>query len=390
MSKIGLKLSLMLTVLCVVMMLTGMRFNSSIKNLSSQNFAPDTLKTINNYQVKLLKDETIHFDIQDYWQESDYVLLSSSSTYKKGENQRISSSEYNLKFNHLELIKNDHLITPEELNLYNAKSSTKDLKSLMSFSFIKCNPAKGYQTLSWWRAYVEEKASWSVWNDEDPNQYYMPKDKDGMALDYRRMDIFHNLMKNKLAREIIYESIEQNFNLISSQISTLQKRLMLIEIKSLIPFCENYLVNRKMYLKGRTSITEKPGEDYNNSSYGYKGLNEGFLFRRIEYDSVPPLELARFLREFQTIIMNSLNSSDFNSNMSCDINGGNLIINSYVNSKNILGFLIRTSKNNGSYFVPSQDIKITKLEIKGKDFWRIVYNSEKSLFITLDENLNKV
>jgi hypothetical protein len=143
-------------------------------------------------------------------------------------------------------------------------------------------------------------------------------------------------------------------------------------------------------LNGKTSITEKPGEENNGSEYGYETSNEGFLFRRIEFDGVPPLELARFLREFQTIIINSLNSSDFYSNMSCEINGGNLKVNSYANSKNTFGFLIRTSKNNGSYFVPSQNIKITKLEIKGKDFWRILYDEEKSLFITLDENLKKV
>jgi len=76
--------------------------------------------------------------------------------------------------------------------------------------------------------------------------------------------------------------------------------------------------------------------------------------------------------------------------MSCEINGGKLKVNSYANSKNNFGFLLRTSNNNGSYFVSSENIQITKLEIKGKDYWRILYDIEKSLFITLDENLKKV
>ena len=76
--------------------------------------------------------------------------------------------------------------------------------------------------------------------------------------------------------------------------------------------------------------------------------------------------------------------------MSCEINGGKLKINSYANSKNTFGFLLRTSNNNGSYFVPSQNIKIIKLEINGKDVWKIIYDEKKLLYICLDENLKKV
>jgi hypothetical protein len=217
----------------------------------------------------------------------------------------------------------------------------------------------------------------------------MEKDKDGVRLDDKMMGIFHDLMRNKFAREIIYESIKQNFNLLNNRISLFQKRLLLVDINSMIPFCENYTLNRKKYLNGRTAVTEKPGDYDNGEDYGYKSLNEGFLFRRIEFDSVPPLELAQFLKELKLIIANSLNSSDLNSNMSCEINEGKLKINSYANSKNKIGFLLRTINNNGSYFIPSESIKITKLEIKGKDFWRILYDQGRG-FITLDENLNKV
>ena len=385
MSKLILKSSLFFFILIVFVVLSGMTLNLKSDNKLNQNLAPDSLKTVNNYQVTLLKDETIDVSIDDW----DYFHATSSSDYKKGENQSINTNDYNFNFKYSELIKNDNLITPEELNLYDSKSRTKDLKSLMSFSFSKYNLTNGYENMSWWRGYVTFKETWSIWNEEDPNQYIMEKDNDGLRLDDRMMGIFHNLMKNKLAREIIYESFKQNYNHINNQISGFQKRLLLTNINPMIVFCENYSANRKKYLKGKTILTEKPGED-SYEEYGYETSNEGFLFRRIEFDGIPPLELAKFLKEFQKIIVHSLNSSDYNSNMSCEINGGKLKVNSYANSKNTFGFLLRTSNNNGSYFVTSQNIKITKLEIKGKDFWRILYDKEKSLFITLDENLKKV
>jgi hypothetical protein len=79
--------------------------------------------------------------------------------------------------------------------------------------------------------------------------------------------------------------------------------------------------------------------------------------------------------------------SEYNSNMSCEINGGKLKINSYINSKNKIGFMLRA--NNNYYFVPNNSINITKLESNGKDYWRILFDQGNG-FITLDENLNKV
>ena len=201
------------------------------------------------------------------------------------------------------------------------------------------------------------------------------------------MTLFHNLMKNKASREIIYNSIKENYSQLNSDITVFQKRLILVEIKELVSFCSNYPVNRKKYLKGRNSVTEKPGEYDFSAEYGYETLSEGFLFRRIEYDGIPPLELAQFLQEFEKIIFNSLNSSKYNSDMCCEINGGKLKINSYVNSNNKIGFLLRN--DNGFYFIPSESIKITKLEIRGKDYWRILYDYG-NVFVTLDENLKKI
>jgi hypothetical protein len=80
-------------------------------------------------------------------------------------------------------------------------------------------------------------------------------------------------------------------------------------------------------------------------------------------------------------------SSEYNSNMSCEINGGKLKINSYINSKNKIGFMLRA--NNKYYFIPNNSINITKLEINGKDYWRILFDQGNG-FITLDENLKKV
>ena len=61
--------------------------------------------------------------------------------------------------------------------------------------------------------------------------------------------------------------------------------------------------------------------------------------------------------------------------MSCEINEGRLKVNSHVNQKNKIGFLLRTTLNNESYFIPGNDMKVTKLEIKGKEFWRITFDN---------------
>ena len=376
MSKLILKSSLFFFILIVFVVLSGMTLNLKSENKLNQNVAPDSLKTVNNYQLTLLKNETIDLNIG----EGDYFYSTSSSDYKKGENQSISSDDYNFTFDYSELIKNDYLITPDELNLYNPKSTSKDLKSLMNFSFSKYDLIKGYKKYSWWRYY----------DFDGGDEYQTMNDVKDHDIDVKMMDIFHDFMRNKVTREIIFQSIKQNFTVFNSQLTVFQKRLLKGEIDHLVEFCKNYNLNRKKYLNGRTSVTEEPGEYDFNAKYGYETRSEGFLFRRIEYDGIPPSEIAQFLREFQKIIISSLNSSDFNSNMSCEINGGNLKVNSYANSKNTFGFLIRTSKNNGSYFVPSQNIKITKLESNGKDYWRILYDEEKKLFITLDENLKKI
>jgi hypothetical protein len=60
-----------------------------------------------------------------------------------------------------------------------------------------------------------------------------------------------------------------------------------------------------------------------------------------------------------------------------------------VNSKNKIGFLIRSASTTNSYFVTSPNIKLTKLEIKGKNYWRVVFDEGKQ-FITLDEKLVKI
>jgi hypothetical protein len=382
MVKIIMKIGLALCVVSILIILSGMSLNSNSNNRSTNKLDQDSLKTINNYQITLLKDEAIVFNISDM----DYFYSMTSSNYKKGENQNVTSNDYNFNFDYSELIKIDKLVTPEELNLHNSQSNSMDLKSLMDFSFSKYSLLSGYEDYSWWRQYVTYNAALTPWNDENPDMYKMETDKNGQRLDDKMMGIFHSLMKNKRAREIIYEAIKQNFNLINPQISVFQKRLLLLDINSLIPFCENYSANRKKYLKGRTSVTEKPGE-YSNVVYGYESSNEGFLFRRIEFDGIPPLELVQFLKELQKTILKSLMLSEYNSNMSCEINGGKLKINSYINSKNKIGFMLRA--NNNYYFVPNNSINITKLESNGKDYWRILFDQGNG-FITLDENLNKV
>ena len=144
MSKIVLKIGLILSILSVVIILTGMSFNSSIDNRLSQKLSPDTLKTINNYQVTLLKDETIDVNINDW----DSFVSNLSSYYKEGENQRISSGEYYFNFSYSELIENNGLVVPEELNIHNSKSSTNDLKSLTNFTFSKYRYNYGYENKS--------------------------------------------------------------------------------------------------------------------------------------------------------------------------------------------------------------------------------------------------
>jgi hypothetical protein len=384
MSKIILKLGFALSICIIVVLISSMNLDSNSNKKVNSIWTQDTITAVNNYNLNLLKDETVEFNISDW----DYYYPSNSTDFKIGTQQKITSDEYNFKFDHLELIKDEKLVCPEELNLLNPKSNLTDLKSLMDFTFSKFDLQRGYKLGSWWNYFVTKKETLNVWNDEDPNQYEMQKDANGERKDDKMMAIFHDLMKNKVARELIYESIKQNYKLINNQITIVQKRLLLLDINSLIPFCENYSVNRKKYLNGRNSITEKLGDYGATDQYGLNtSSTEGFLFRRIEYDAVPPIELAGFLKELKKEIITSISSSDYNSNMSTEINSNELKVNSHVNSKNEMGFLLRT--NDDSYFIECSSMKLTRLEIKGKIYWRIVYNNGND-FITLNERLTKI
>ena len=384
MAKIIMKIGLALCVMSILIILTGMSLNSYSNKRSTNKLDQDSLKTVNNYQISLLKDETVEFNISDW----DYYYSSKSVDFKLGTQQKITSDEYNFKFNHSELIKDEKLVCPEELSLLNPKSNSTDLKSLMDFAFSKYNLKGGYSLGSWWNFFVSTKETWNVWNDEDPNQYEMEKDANGERKDDKMMGIFHDLMKNKFAREIIYESIKQNYKLINNKISVVQKRLLLLDVNSLVLFCENYSTNRKKYLNGRNSLTEKIGDYAATDKYGLNtSSTEGFFFRRFEYDAIPPLEIVAFLKDLKKEIISSISSSDYNSNMSISINSSELKVNSHVNSKNKIGFLLRTNDN--SYFIECYSMKLTKLEINGKDYWRILFDQGNG-FITLDENLKKV
>jgi hypothetical protein len=384
MTKITLKLVFFLCISFIVVIISGISLDLSSNKKVNNNLIQDSIKAINNYKINLLKDETIEFNISNW----DYDYSSNSANFKIGTQQSITSDEYNFKFDHSKLIKDDKLVCPEELNLLNPKSNATDLKSLMNFAFSKYNPRGGYLLGSWWNYFVTRKETLYWGNDEDPNQYEMEKDANGERKDDKMMGIFHDLMKNKFAREIIYESIKQNYKLINNQISVIQKRLVLLDVNSLIPFCENYYINRRKYLNGRNSLTEKPGDYSASDEYGLNtSSTEGFLFRRIEFDAVSPLELVGFLKDLKKEIISSISSSDYNSNMSTYINSSELKVNSHVNSKNKIGFLLRTNDN--SYFIECYSMKLTKLEIKGKIYWRIVYN-EGNDFITLNEGLTKI
>jgi|694.fasta_scaffold21788_5 hypothetical protein len=384
MSKIILKLGFVLSICVFVVIISSMSLVSNSNEKGNNIWTQDSIKAINNYKIDLLKDETIEFNISDW----DYYYSSKSADFKLGAQQKITSDEYNFKFNYLQLFKDEKLECPEELNLLNPKSNSTDLKSLMEFAFSKYNLLGGYSLGSWWRYFVSTKETLNPWNDEDPNQYYMEKDENGVWKDDRMMGIFHDLMKSKLAREIIYESIKQNYKLINNKISVVQKRLLLLDVNTMVLFCENYSTNRKKYLNGRNSVTEKIGDYSAIDEYGLNtSSTEGFFFRRIEYDAVPPLELVSFLKALKSEIISSISTSDYDSNMSTVINSNELKINSHANSKNKMGFLFRT--NNNSFFIECNSMKLTKLVIKGKIFWRIVLNNGID-FITLDERLNKI
>jgi hypothetical protein len=350
---------------------------------SISNVNQDSLTALKTYQLNLMKDESLDLRISNW----DMLYASTDANFKFGEKQMISTSDYSFYFDYRELLKNDKLSIPEELNVLNAKSNSRDLKSLMNFSFSKYALNEGYLLTSWWRHYVTEKGVLYSWNDENPENYLMETDIDGERLDDRMFTIFHNLMQNKIAREIIYESIKLNINLINEEISVFQKRLLLKDIQLLISFCENYSLNRKKYLNGRLSVSSKQGVYDSFENYGYQSPNEGFLFRRIEFDGVPPLELAQFFKELKQTIIQTIGTSRINSGMSCEIEGGLLKINSYANSKNQIGFLLRSNSN--TYFVPKERITITRLQVKGKNFWRVNYYQQTD-FITLDENLKPI
>jgi hypothetical protein len=186
MSKIILKLGFLTSIFLVVGIIFGMRLDSSSNNNANNNLIQDSIKAINNYKINLIKDETIEFNISNW----DYYYSSNNADFKLGSNQKITSDEYNFKFDHTKSIKEGKLVCPEELNLLNPKSNVNDLKSLMNFAFTKYNLESGYLAGSWWNYFVTRKATLNYWNEEDPNQYEMEKDANGERKDDKMMSIF--------------------------------------------------------------------------------------------------------------------------------------------------------------------------------------------------------
>ena len=377
MNKVFFKYNLVALISISLSLIVIMGFKSSYNSAEKNIELRDTLNTENHYSVVLNKDQSIKFSITD----ESWFFDKNNPYFEATDTIEIHTRDFKYLFNNNgyvsrygNLIQNKKLVVPEELNLYNSKSSVSELKSLMLFTIFNLN-----ENNSWWRYFI--------FNGGD--EYKSSKDKNEKSLDYKMMGIFHDLMRNSITREIIFHSLKQNYGLFNDQISVFEKRLMLVELRALIDFCKNYTVNRKKYLNGRTYISEKPGDYDFRAEYGYESRNEGFLFRRIEFDGVTPSELGQFLKEFQNVIGESMYESEYSSNMSCEINEGRLKVNSHVNQKNKIGFLLRTTLNNESYFIPGNDMKVTKLEIKGKEFWRITFDNGQG-FVTLNENLNKI
>jgi hypothetical protein len=246
---------------------------------------------------------------------------------------------------------------PESLNLHSPNSSNDDLDMLKSHSLERIEDGGFFGAYGWESGGGEKLKA-----------------------------IFHEFMTSKITRDIIFESILSNFNEIENELTVYQKRVFALEIKHLIQFCNNYNANRKKYLNGNLSVI-KNGFDYN--SYGYESNNEGFIFRRIEVDNISPTEISQYLSKLLDVVNASFNKSKYFSNASSSINNGELIVNSYIDSKGKIGFLLHSNLHKNSFLVPNTNIYITRLQSNGNSYWRIK-DKENNDFFVLDNNLKKI
>lgn len=325
----------------------------------------DTLKTDTTYFLEMNSNTTFEFDLNEIL---DEVKITRTNEYTNEPRDTISLNFGDYKFPWEVYSFDDfkpwygfnvkeEISIPEELNLHSSNSTNVDLEMLKSHSLERIENSGFFAAYGW----------------------------DAGGADKLR-GIFHEFMNSKKARELIFSSIIKNYNLIENKLTVFQKKVFSSELKHLIFFCDTYSLNRNKYLNGNTSVL-KDGYDY--SQYGYETKNEGFIFRRIEVDNIPASEISQFLKDLLKIVNTSCSNSKYFSNASSSINNGELIVNSYINAKGEIGFLLHSSLHKNSFFIPMKNIYITRLQSNGNSFWRIK-DLEETTFFVLDSNLKKI
>jgi hypothetical protein len=119
------------------------------------------------------------------------------------------------------------------------------------------------------------------------------------------LEFFHSLMKEKIARETIYDYILSSFNNVEKKIPISNKTSLLKIVKDLITFLEVDINSIKMDSRNPNwpEIIIPNGKKLN--------FYESFLVRRIYFDKIPVAELKIFLKSLQNTIQLSLKSKGF-------------------------------------------------------------------------------
>lgn len=200
-------------------------------------------------------------------------------------------------------------------------------------------------------------------------------------------DYFNRICASKEVRMQCYDYSLRSFEKIQEKMPNNWKKNVSIRIGNMLKFLNNYSSNRNYYLKLEKDwdFIEKVG-----------GNDFAFLYRRIENNKIPVLELVNYLNSLKSTISNSIDVNGYTNYRDIVINN-ELIISDFKFDNNSAD--VKILKKNSTKFIYIKGFGTIKcLKDNSKNYYTIYHNANSSIiyrdgtkggeYTTVDSDLN--
>lgn len=202
-------------------------------------------------------------------------------------------------------------------------------------------------------------------------------------IDYISDDDFLNysnlVFKSKICREALFNYYVEVFKKIENNYPSTYKQHFVNVIDDCLTFLKNYNIYKNRYNKA------KDVWDFwdlmNHNQYN------AFLFRRIENNHIPIIELSSYLTSFKNILLNSIKLSNYKNYKDLIINKGEIIISDYEVSSE--GVKVKVWNNIKKHLLIEYFSGIKLLKEGVENYYLIYHYDDKGKYNTLiDKSLN--